>query len=105
MTTLRATWAIIATVLSACASPDIDPINPETRMEIAAIASKACTEQFGSMPEFAVGNWRVRADRGRWMAETPNTNGPPAACRYGIYISMSDRTTDFLGCLLICVTA
>lgn|SRR5262245_58254375 len=98
----RAIFSLVAVLLSACVAPDRGPeINITTTTELAEIASKACTDKFGARTEFAVSNWRIRINRDMWLVET-RTNQPPRDC-YGIYISMSDRTPDFLGCL-ICAT-
>jgi hypothetical protein len=94
----RTIWTITLMILAACVTaPEIDP---GTKMEIATIASKVCTDRFGPKADFAINNWRVRADRDMWLAETPNRR----SCRYGVYILMVDKTPDFLGCN-ICTTA
>src|SRR4051812_3657559 len=94
------TWPLVLTLLVACATPS--RTDPKTAMEIVTLAAKACTDRFGSRSDFSVDNWRVRADRDMWLAETVKPN-PPPACGYAVYLSMSDRMPDFLGCE-VCVT-
>ena len=93
---MRIFLSLVATLAAACAvMPQTDP---QMANEIANIANKACIDKFGIKPSFALENWRVRESGDVWWAETGDG-------KYQIYISMADRTPDFLGCLILITAA